>query len=178
MQERVKTFSLSVLICVALMTTPPLWHWFGLKGGVGGAWVYPWNNNDSFWLAIKQKPTPAFLITLGSVLTSAALTPHSVFFVWLWLVHFRSRRTLQGRWHSGWPMPLSSSTSSSRTETWVASHLMPKTSSHILSRWPSSQSVCGCERMWGGVGVRVQQVKQIILNTIDFWGLLDTKSSH
>lgn len=61
--------------------------------------------------------------------------------VWLWLVHYRSRRTSREHWLSGWPMRPSCSISSNRTETWVALRWTPRTSSPIWSRWPSSQFV-------------------------------------
>lgn len=62
-----------------------------------------------------------------------------LFCVRLWPVRYRSRRTSPERWLSGWPTPPSCSTSSSRTETWVASRWTPRTSSPTSSRWPSSQ---------------------------------------
>lgn len=61
-----------------LLHSAPGW----LRGRVGGAWVYPWSNNCSFWLPLKQKTLSylLFFLTRQSLLHPAALTTFHVFF--------------------------------------------------------------------------------------------------
>lgn len=141
------------------MTTLPLGTGLGEREGWVGHESIPKVTTAPSGCHSNRNPSPAFLLTFQSLLHPVALTTSShVFFfslcVWLWLVLYRSRRTLQERWLSGWPTPQSCSTSSSRTETWIASRWTPRTSSPIWFRWLSSQSVCGCVGGCGaGVGI-------------------------
>lgn len=165
------------------MTTLPLSTGLGYREGWAGHESIPKvTTAPSGCHSNRTTPHPPayfFFLTFQSVLRPLALTTSShvfLFFVslcvWLPLLLYRNRRTLQERWLSGWPTPQSCSTSSSRTETSTASRWTPRTSSPIWFRWLSSQCVCGC--VCHGVSNVSHAVTVIVLFAIDGLNQLKT----